>query len=195
MAIRNLYCVPLIFPGVPEELTIKYWKDVEDQITKLEGTFGQVKKLYHEANFYAEEEGLRNIHRINERASEFINSKVKNGAIVQPLEERETVLEIYDCQLFFTLGLSSKVVSEKVSKMVPEIMGIYEQAIRNRREHIPQQIMDTLPEGETGLLIMREEERAIIQFPPEINVILVMPPVLSEIDIWQKENLYPNAQA
>ena len=50
------------------------------------------------------------------------------------------------------------------------------------------QISESLADGETGMLWMREEERMRIQFPSEINVILVRPPVLSEIEKWERDH-------
>lgn len=195
MANRNLFCVPLIGPEVPEDLSKRYWLDVEEQIARLEGSFGRVSKLYHETNYLDDEDGLKNLREMNEKACRLINSKVDAGAKVQALEDRETFLEIFDCQLFLTIRFSSKEVVDRVSKLAPEIIQIYEQAMQRRREHIPQQILNTLADGETGILIMMEGERMKIQFPPEVNVILVMPPVLGEIDRWKKEHRFSGSQA
>ncbi len=188
MAGRNLFCVSLIDPETPEELSKRYWLEVEGQVARLERSFGRVNKLYHEANYLAEEAGLKHIKRLNEKAYQLIKSKVDAGAKVEALEDRELFLGIADCQLFLTLRFSSKEVLDKVSKLTPEIAQVYEKALQKRREHIPKQISDTLKDGETGMLVMREEERIKIQFPPEINVILVRPPALSEIEKWQREH-------
>lgn len=188
MVKRNLFCAPLIDSEVPEDLSRIYWLNVEEQVNKLEKSFGHISNLYHEANYLAEEDGLKNIQMINEKASQLINSKVDTGARVQALEDKETFFEIFDCQLFLTLRFASKEVMDRVSKIAPEIVQVYEQAIQKRREYIPKQILNTLKDGETGILLMREEERMKIQFPPDINVILIMPPVLSEIERWQREH-------
>jgi len=195
MANKNLFCVPLIDPEVPEDLAKRYWLGVEEQVNKLEISFGQIGKLYHEANYQAEEDGLKNLRRINEKACQLINSKTEAGATVQALEDKETILEIFDCQLFLTLRFLSKEVADKVSKMTPEIVQVYEKGIQKRREHIPRQIVDTLNDGETGILLMSEEERMKIQFPPEVNVILVMPPVMSEIERWKRERQQSESSA
>ena len=76
MTTRNLFCVPLISPGVSEDLLKRYWLEVEGQVTRLERSFGQVSKLYHEANYLAEEAGLKNVQRINEKAYQLVKSKV-----------------------------------------------------------------------------------------------------------------------
>jgi hypothetical protein len=195
MANRNLFCVQLIDPEVPEDLSKRYWLDVEEQVTRLEKSFGQVCKLYHEANYLAEEDGLKNLQRVNEKAFQLINNKVDAGASVQALEDKESFLEIFDCQLFLTLRFSSKEVTDKVSKITPEILQVYEQAIQKRREYIPKQILNTLNDGETGILLMSEGERMKIQFPSEVNVILVMPPVISEIERWQRGHQHSDSPA
>lgn len=188
MASRNLFCVPLIDQEAPEELSKRYWRDVEEQVNKLERSFGQVNKLYHEANYEEGEAGLKNLQMINERARQLINIRADRGAKVEALEDKETFFEIFDCQLFLTLRFASKNVMERVAKITQEILDVYEAAIQKRKAHIPQQILNTLKEGETGVLIMREEERIKIQFPAEVNVILIMPPVFNEIEKWQREH-------
>ena len=193
MANKNLFCVPMISPEVPEELSKRYWQDVDEQIAKLEKSFGRVDKLYHESNYLEGEEGLKTLKMMNEKACRLIDSRAETGVSVQALEDKETFFKIFDCQLFLTLRFSSKEVMEKVSSIAQELVEVYDQAIQKRREHIPQQITNTLAEGETGILIMREEERMKLQFPPEVNVILVMPPVLSKIERWQKERQTPDS--
>ena len=187
MAKRSLLCVSLIGREIPEDLSNRYWLEIEGQIDRLERSFGEVSKIYHEANYLAGEAGLKNVERMNERSYRLARRKIERGAELQALEEKETFLEIADCQLFLTLRFSSRQVLEKVSKLAPEISEFYEKALRKRREHIPAQISETLGAGETGMLLMREEERMKIQFPSEIDVILVRPPVLSEVERWQRD--------
>jgi hypothetical protein len=188
MAGKNLLCVSLINSEIPEELAKKYWLDVEVQITRLERSFGEVHKLYHEANYLEGEAGLKNIQRINENAYQFLKSKIEKGAQLKTLEDKETLQEITDCQRFLTIRFSSEEVQEKTSKLVPEIMQVYEKALQRRREYIPKQISESLADGETGMSLLREEEGMRIQFPSDINVILVRPPVLSEIEKWERDH-------
>ncbi len=184
---KNLFFVPLIGTEIPGELFNQYWSEVEAQISRLEKIYGQINRLYHEANYLKGEEGLKLIQRINERSHQLFKSRIEKGAELQDLENKEVFWEIADCQLFLTFRFSSKSVVDKVSKLTAEIFELYKNAMKIRNEHIPKQISDTLKEGETGILILREEERIKMQFPPEINLILVRPPVLSDIDKWQRE--------
>ncbi|MGK5091733.1 hypothetical protein WDW89_06905, partial [Deltaproteobacteria bacterium TL4] len=178
----------------PEELARRYWHDIEELLTKLERSFGQISKLYHEANFMTGDEGLKNVQRINGKGSQMITGKVEKGARVEALEDKENFFEIFDCQLFLSMRFASKNVLEKLAKTIEDMMDVYEAAIQKRRAHIPQQILNTLKEGETGILMMREEERIKIQFPSEVNVILVMPPVYNEIEKWEREHQHHHGQ-
>jgi hypothetical protein len=188
MAAKSLLCVGLISSEIPEDLAKKYWLEVEGQVTRLERSFGEVRRLYHEANYLDGEAGLKNIQRINDKTYQLIKNRIEKGAELKALEDKETFLEIADCQLFLTIRFSSKEVVDRTSKLAPEIVQVYEKALHRRREYIPKQISESLADGETGMLWMREEERMRIQFPSEINVILVRPPVLSEIEKWERDH-------
>jgi hypothetical protein len=188
MAAKNLLCVSLIISEIPEDLAQKYWLDVEVQVTRLERSFGEVRKLYHESNYLEGEAGLKNIQKINERAFKYFKSKTEKGAQLKALEDKEILLEISDCERFLTIRWSSKEIQDKTSKLAPEIVEVYQKATLRRKEYIPKRISDSLADGETGMLVMREEERMRIQFPQEVNVILVRPPVLSEIEKWERDH-------
>lgn len=188
MSAKNLLCVGLISAQIPENLATKYWFEVESQIAKLETSFGEVRRLYHESNYLDGEAGLKNVQKINDKAFQLIKNRIEKGAKLEVLEDKETLLEITDCQLFLSIGFSSKEVQDKISKLAPEIMQVYERALQRRRTYIPKKISESLADGETGMLLMREEERMRIQFPPDINVILVRPLVLSEIEKWERDH-------
>lgn len=185
MARKNLLCIPLVGSEVPEELLSKYWAEVEAQINRLERSFGEINKFYHETIYLAGESGLKNLQKVNEKGYQLIKKRTERGAQLLALEDKETFLQIVDCQLFLSLRFSSKEVFEKISKLSPEILELYQQAIRKRKEHIPKLVAETLADGETGALLIREEERMRLQFPSEINVILIRPPVLNEIEKLQ----------
>jgi hypothetical protein len=187
MTNKNLFFVTLIGTEVPEELFTRYWTEVEVQLSKLEKIYGQIAKLYHEANYFRGEEGMQFIQRINERAYQIFKSSLEKGAELQELEDQEVFWEIADCQLFLTLRFSSKSILDKVSTVTKEIYELYKNSMKKRNDHIPKQISDTLKEGETGILVLREEERIKLQFPPDINLILIRPPVLSDIEKWINE--------
>nr|MDO8081720.1 hypothetical protein [Candidatus Freyarchaeota archaeon] len=74
-------------------------------------------------------------------------------------------------------------------KVVDKILEYYREAIDKRDQHVTKQINQTLKEGEAAILIMRDEYRIHIQtqLPPDIQIFLVRPPALNDIQqILQK---------
>ena len=58
----------------------------------------------------------------------------------------------------------------------------FTEATRRRYEFIAEAINSTLPEDETGLLLINERHQ--VQFPPDLEVIYVAPPALDEFRRW-----------
>lgn len=187
MTSKNLFCVPLIGDQVPEDLANKYWTQIGEQIETLQRIYGNISSLYHEANDSPDDEGLRHLKAINQKGFQFIRKVAENGGKVEALEDRQTFLQIIDCQVFLSLGFLSKEISQKVASITGEILEAYKKAVESRRRHIVERISQTLKEGQTGLLMINDDERMQLQFPSEINVILVRPPLLSEIERWERE--------
>jgi hypothetical protein len=187
MGNKNLFCVPLIEYDVPDDKLTAYWSQVEAQITKLALNFGRVTKIFHEANYATGDEGLVHIERINEKGFPLIKNLVTGGAVIQPLEDKDLLLKIADCQLFFTLRFTTQEIVTIVSKSVPEISQIYQDAIQQRSKLLPGKITENLKEGETGLLIIGDSERLRIQFPTDIEIIIIRPPILTEIEQIQRD--------
>ena len=119
MAAKNLLCLGLVSSEIPEELAKMYWSELEEQVSRLERSFGGVRRIFHEANYLGGEAGLKNIQRINGAAYQFIKSKTEKGSELEALEDKETLLEISDCQLFLAVRFSSKEVLDKTSKLTP----------------------------------------------------------------------------
>lgn len=187
MTSKNLICVPLIGDEVPQDLANKYWGQIGEQVETLERIFGKISNLYHEANDSPDDEGLRHLQALNQKGFQFIRKIVEIGGKVEALEDRQIFLQIIDCQVFLSLRFLSKEISQKVATITEEILEIYEKAVESRRRHIVERISQTLKEGQTGLLMINDDERMQLQFPSEINVILVRPPVLSDIEKWERE--------
>jgi guanylate kinase len=73
-------------------------------------------------------------------------------------------------------------LSEKVANIVSQF---FSEALRKRYEHIARRINETLKENEVALLIIQEEH--MVQFPSDIEVFIVAPPVLDEIHRWLRD--------
>jgi hypothetical protein len=103
------------------------------------------------------------------------------GAAFFPLEDREIFGSYMDWSNCLRI-ISTKEVFQKVIEFYKDIM-------QKRTSHILDVIEKNLLEGEAGLLIMRDDERAQLQFPKEIDVFLVTPPSYDEVMRWIREKI------
>ncbi|MGQ9722884.1 MAG: hypothetical protein ACUVXA_16370 [Candidatus Jordarchaeum sp.] len=185
---RKLYCVPLLInikegPSEYQEKYNLYWEQVAEHINGLEKA-GKVSKIYHEAVFLPEEKGLEAIKQLNEKSYQLVKHKVEQGAKLQALEDRDLFNEYTDWLVALSVVGRSKKVADKV-------LEYYREVSDRRDEHVAKQINETLKEGEAGMLIMSDEYRIHIQtqLSPDIQVFLVRPPALNDIQQLLREML------
>lgn len=177
---RKLFFVPLIFTpreiqGELFEKVFRYWDQVESQLTNLESKLGTVKKVYHELVPVGGEEGGKIIEELNSTSYGIVKARLDKGAELEPLEDADLLTESMDWTKCLAVGLQNQKVFEKVYEF-------YTEANRKRNEHIAKMINDTLKEGESGIVLMREGHQ--VQFPADIEVFYVAPPGLDEIKRW-----------
>jgi hypothetical protein len=180
---KKLYLVPLLYswqdapPEYAEKLNL-YWQQVREQVANLESRIGSLRLVYHESVTAAGEEGLKILERLNPSSYRLVREKCLMGAQLEVIEDRELVEETMDWERHLIMGF----LSDKVARVVSEF---FSEASRKRWEHISQRIKDTLKDGETAMLIIREGHR--VQFPPDVEVFIVAPPALNEIQRWLRE--------
>ncbi len=177
---RKLLLVPLIYtPHTDDEsgLTIvaKYWDQVSTHTGALETSLGGLSHVYCESLVDGGDEGLKYLKMADEHSHSLVQSKCEAGAVLEPTEGRENLLEIVDLQRF----LVSPVASQKVATRIQEW---FNESNRSRYEHIAKQIDTTLQADETGLLLISERHQ--VQFPNDIEVFYVAPPALDEFRRW-----------
>ena len=177
---RKLFLVPTFAfaPGVPDEgqaLLDRYWAEVRDNINSLERSLGAVSHVYHETIYSEGEEGLQLLEGLNPKAHSFIDALCRSTATLEATEDRALVEESSDWQRCMSMGL----VSKKVSNMAWESLS---QTTTSRYERIASKIDETLGEGESGALFIREDHR--VQFPSDIQVFYVAPPALDALKRW-----------
>jgi len=180
---RKLYCVPNIFPlyDPPEdfkELFNKYWNEVDQQIEKLE-VAGKVKKIFCEMVYTEKEEMMEILGRFNERVQQIVKKKVEEGGTLLPLEDKEIFGPYIDW------GNCLRVVSTQ--EVFTKILEYYTEFAMKRLQHILSVIDSNLTEAEAGLLILKDEDRAKLQFPGDIEVFLLTPPSYDDIMRWFRE--------
>jgi hypothetical protein len=182
---RKLYCVANIYPiaDAPDDykdLLNKYWDDVDQHIEKLE-IAGKIKKIFCEMVYLEGNDALDALSRLNEKASITIKKKIEEGGILFPLESKEIFGPYIDWANCLKVVLTNEVFS-KVYEFFSEIS-------EKRLKHILNIIDSNLKEDEAGLLIMKDEDRAKLQFPKDIEVFLVTPPSYDNIMRWFREKL------
>lgn len=185
---RKLYCVPLLvnLKNASSEYQEKYnlyWNQVTEHVNGLEKA-GPVRKIYHEAVFQSGEEGLEAVKQLNEKSYQLVKSKFNQGAEFQALEDRDLFNEYTDWFMALSVVGRSKKVADKVLEYFREVSD-------RRDEYIVKRINETLKAGEAGLLIMGDEYRMQIQpqLSPDIQVFLVRPPALNDIQRLLREML------
>jgi hypothetical protein len=182
---RKLYLVSLLFSGEsspPEYLEKfdRYWDQVSQQLSNLESSINNIKRIYHEAVSFGGDEGLKILEKLNPSSYQIIKQKCESGAVLEAVEDKELAAESMDWERFLLMGFMSQKVANKVSEY-------YLDAYKKRYEYIGETINETLQNDETGLLVIREGHS--VQFPQDIEVFMVAPPVLDEIHRWQRERI------
>lgn len=182
---RKLYCVANMYsvedaPDDYKKLVNTYWDEVVSQIEKLEAA-GKIKKVFCEIISRQGEEALNIWSKINERIPQIIKKKVEEGGTLVPLESEEILGPYTDW------GNCLRVVYTK--EVFTEVLEFYTEFSRKRLEHILNIIDGNLSEAEAGLLIMKDEDRAKLQFPRDIEVFLITPPSYDDIMRWFREKL------
>jgi hypothetical protein len=180
---RKLYCVPNIYPlfDAPDdykELFNKYWDEVAQQIEKIE-VAGKIKKIFCEMIYLQEEEMLNILSRFNDRIQQIVKKKLEEGGTLLPLEDKEIFGPYVDW------GNCLKVVNTK--EVFSKVLEFYTEFSDKRLQHILSVIDSNLAEAEAGLLMMKDEDRAKLQFPGDIEVFLVTPPSYDDIMRWFRE--------
>lgn len=184
---KKLYCVPLLFstkeaPQDYVKMLDQYWDQVEEHVSNLEKV-GVPVKIYHEIIFSTGQDGLQAIQRQNERAYQFVKSKVDKGVSLEALEDEKLFKEYMDWGMCLSVVRSPDVAKK--------ILEFYRNAEQRRDKHIVKRINETLKEGESAILLMRDENRIRIQprFSSDIHVFLVQPPALNDIYRWARDSV------
>lgn len=183
---RKLYCIPLLYSEKEAqsdylEMINRYWDQVEEQVKKIEKA-GKVNRIYHEAIYSAGEAGMGELEKLNEESYKLVKSKCEEGAELQSLEDKDLFYEFMDWRRCMIIPFNSEKVFSKV-------LEFYRDTGKSRYEHIAKRIDETLEKGETGMLIMNEEDRSNIQFTTDIEIFIVHPPALADIQQWIREQL------
>ena len=180
---RKLYIVPLLFSAdsAPAEYVEKYnlyWEQARQHVANLESKTGKINHVYHESIALTGDEGLNLMEKLNPPGHQITTEKCQAGDVFEVTEDKELTEEAIDWERFLLAGFVSQKVANKVSEF-------YMETLRKRYQYITDKINETLKSGEAGMLMIREGH--MVQFPQDIEVFAVAPPVLDEIHRWQRD--------
>lgn len=182
---RKLYCIANVYTieDAPEDfkkLVDTYWDQVTGQLEKIEAA-GKVKKIFCETIYQGGEEALEILSKLNERVAQLVRKKLDEGGILLPLEKKEILGPFSDW------GNCLRVVFTQ--EVFEKVFEFYREYSEKRIRHILDTIEANLSEAEAGLLIMKDEDRAKLQFPNDIEVFLITPPSYDDIMRWLRNKL------
>ena len=182
---RKLYCVANIYssedaPDDYKELFNKYWDEVVQQIEKIEAD-GKIKKIFCEIIYDHGDESMNMLTKLNERIVQIIKKKVEEGGTLFPLESKEMLGPYTDW------GNCLRVVYTK--EVFMKVLEFYTEFSDKRLQQILSIIDSNLSQAEAGLVLMKDEDRAKLQFPSDIEVFLITPPSYDDIIRWFREKL------
>jgi hypothetical protein len=182
---KKLYFVRIIYlmEQSPEEyakLFSSYWDEINEQVDKM-ATAGEISKLFCESLLSTSKNALETFDRMNERAGQLIRKRIRQGAELIPFEKEEIFGPLLDW--------SNCLMVVQTKEVFDKIITIYNELSTQRGEHITQTIDKNLASGETGLLLMKDEDRIKLQFPKDVELFLVTPPSYDDILKWFREEM------
>jgi hypothetical protein len=177
--VRNIYLTEKV-PDEYRQLFHRYWDEVTDQLEKVEAA-GKVSKIFCETIASSDEESLKTLERMNDRAVQFIRTRIEHGAELVPLEKDEIFGPFLDW--------SNCLMVVRTYEVFGKVLEFYNELLEKRSQHIIDVFQKSLSAGEAGLLIMRDEDRVKLQFPKDIELFLVTPPSYDDILKWLRKQM------
>ena len=180
---RKLLLVPLIHLPVPPdaippegtEIMARYWDQVDVQVRAVQNALGSITRVYHENVPEGGPDGMGYLEATGQASHRVVKNVVEASAALESAESMEILAETIDLQRCLMQPLMSPEVANRLQEWFTD-------ANRRRYEFIAQAINSTLPEDETGLLLINERHQ--VQFPSDLEVIYIAPPALDEFRRW-----------
>ena len=179
---RKLLLVPLVYGPQSDDLEgaavlQNYWEQMQTQVAALETALGSLKHVYHESLTVGGGEGLEQLGAADQRSHQFVAAKCIAGAVLEPTENLDVLLETLDLQRCMMVPLASTSVASRLQEWHGE-------SNRKRYDYIANQIDTTLGEDAVGMLLISERHQ--VQFPSDVEVFYVSPPALDEFRRWMQ---------
>ena len=118
------------------------------------------------------------LEKLSNPTHKIVLEKIQNGARIEAVEDAELVGESIDWERHMLMGF----ISEKAAKVVSDM---FNEASKKRYEQIGKRINETIKNSEAAVLFIREGHK--VQFPADIKVFSVFPPILNDIMRWLRD--------
>lgn len=180
---RKLLIVPYVTPTrddpVLDEMVRTYWKDAITQVRKLETGLGQVRHVFHEGSVGEGTEATATLEQGNPHGYPELRRIFDAGAKLAPTEDIESLKETLDLHRCMAVVEMSQSVAHR-------LMEWFEESRKDRYVAIAERVSERLSENEVGMLIISPDHE--VQFPGDIEVVYVVPPVLDKINKWLRDH-------
>lgn len=150
----------------------QYWDEVDEHLAKVEAA-GKVSKIFCESIYMTGEESMKVIHAMNIRLEQIIRKKIEAGGKLLPLEDKE----IFGAYIDWSHCLSH-VRTHRVHETIHRLL---KETVKERFDHIRAVFQENLADGEAALLIMREEDRELLNLPEDIELFYITPPAYDDL--------------
>lgn len=180
---RNLLLLPYV-TAVRDDpelrgLVGRYWEEGVGQVEKLARSLGGVRHLFHEGAVREGGEAAEMLEQGNPAGFPALKRLIDAGAAMEPTEDIEALAETLDLHRCLLVAQASDAVRTRLLEW-------FEDARRRRYEHIARRIAETIEEGGAGVLVIAPDHA--VQFPGDIEVIYVAPPVLDTLNRWLRDH-------
>lgn len=183
---RVLFCIPNLFVPDEEDETLKniiekYWLEALAHVEKLE-KLGLVTKIFIEAIFIDGQEAVDVIRETNPYLYPLIEKKVSEGAVVKGIEDPEIFGEFIDW------GNCLRIV--KTNAVMQKVFDYFNKINQKRIEEIENKISNSLQEGESAILILRDQDRIKLNLPKDIEIFLVIPSAYDDVLRYLRDKFF-----
>jgi len=169
--VRNLY-LPRNATDQYKSIFDRYWKEVEEHLSKIE-TAGKIVKIFCESIYMSGEDATRILKSMNESLEHIVQRKIDSGAQLLPLEDKEIFGAYVDWNNCMMVIRTLKVY-DKVQKELKAV-------VKDRFKHIKSVLESSIGKAEAAMLIMRGEDRDLLELPDDIEIFLISPPAYDDL--------------
>ena len=169
--VRNIY-LPTNATDQYKVIFDRYWKEVEEYIDQIE-IAGSVTKIFCESLYMSGEDARKIIKSMNVALEQIVQKKINAGAELLPLEDKEVFGSYVDwnnCMMVIRTARVYDKVKEELKAVVKE-----------RFKYIKTVLEKNIGKAEAAMLIMRGEDRDLIDLPDDIELFVISPPAYDDL--------------